>query len=210
MSMDPKDPNTKPTAVVYDPAAYNAWVDQQLQPGDKGDPARALIRRVKQHEFVMSGGLVEKVEGGITTYGPPVDPAKTPVCPWHGEGCSAWKEIVEGRGTGTFDGPTLRELREMTPEEIAENRRADDIERIAHNHNTSRKEATRVVDSMDKFEQERQARWDRLNKPKEPSVAAQATTDLSALAEDMGDEITFDGDEDDEPVSGNINEQEGK
>lgn len=195
------------SATVYDPIKYNAWVDAQLSPSDRGDASRALARRVKMHEFIMTGGVIisdgTKNGTGITTYGPPVDPTTNPECPWHGEGCSAWREIAEGRGYGAFDGPTLRELRDRTPEEIEEARKADEVERIARVQNIDRVIAKKVSDAYDT---NRDA-WgpDKLRETKAEALARKAREDREAASADLadaanalGDEIVIDGDEDEE------------
>lgn len=154
---------------VENVTAYNVWVNAQRQPGDAADAdggaARALARRVKTHLFVMSGGeIISKSKDGVVTYGDPIDPEKIGAdadCPWHGVGCSAWEAIKAGAVPLTFDGPTLRELRSRTPEEIAEAKKMAEVERIAHDHNVGRDLAKRVSDSEDAFQQKRAAARER-------------------------------------------------
>ena len=81
------------------------------------------MRGVKMHEFLAAGGIQTGYVAGKMTYSKPIDPAVTPVCPWHETtDCEAWTEIREGRGTGSAVGPhglTLPEIRERTPEQFA-------------------------------------------------------------------------------------------
>lgn len=91
------------------------WPDQQLGPGET--PETALRRRVRFHEFMMTGGQANGFKNGKMSYSDPVDPTATPNCPWHnadgaGEPCTAWTEIVEGRATGYKPEPTLKERQE--------------------------------------------------------------------------------------------------
>lgn len=91
------------------------WPDQQVGPGET--PETALRRRVKFHEFMMTGGQPNGFKNGKMSYSDPVDPIVTPNCPWHnadgaGEPCAAWTEIVEGRATGYKPEPTLKERQE--------------------------------------------------------------------------------------------------
>ena len=91
-----------------------------LFPGETEDAA--ILRRVRMHEFLMTGGTQLGVVDGKMTYSDPIDAATTPVCPWHDEDCIAWAEIQAGRTKAYADGPTLAELREITPEEYTEGR----------------------------------------------------------------------------------------
>lgn len=217
--------NKKAPAIVYDSIAYNAWVDAQRQPGDQPGEvgaASALLRRVKMHLFVASGGVVIDTTSGITTYGQPVNPVTNPECPWHGEGCSAWEAIkatpadkLEAEGF-TINGPTLRELRERTPEEIAEAKKMDEIERIAHNHGgLSRKSAKAVSDAEDRFQAGRATRglppttptthaapFESRDEREARATRESASADLADAASSLGDEIVIDGDEDDPDESG--------
>lgn len=224
---------------IHSPANYSDWADRQTQAGEKGDLARALIRRIKMHEFVASGGLVtSSAKDGIVTYGPPVDfdairkqvatiranphdnmddeIAEALACPWHGEGCQPWFEIIEGRGYGAVDGPTLRELRERTPDEIEEARKADAVERIAREQNVDRVVAKRVSDKTDNLfgREGRDGGHFQRNRfeEREAAAAAAAAADLAVLAEaadSLGDEIVFDGDEDEEVEMTNDFERDG-
>lgn len=63
--------------------------------------ASALLRKIKMHEFLMTGGVMLGYEKGVMRYGPPITVATDPVCPFHGEDCPAWEEIVAGRGHWT-------------------------------------------------------------------------------------------------------------
>lgn len=81
------------------------WPDNLVGPGET--PETALLRRVKMHEFLMTGGIqigTDK-QTGRAVYSGPVDPSVTTECPWHPEisgtqSCAAWTEIVAGRGSG--------------------------------------------------------------------------------------------------------------
>lgn len=72
----------------------------RLMPGETED--QAMVRRIKMHEFLMTGGVqVGRDKDGQMTYSGPITAAGYPVCPWHGEDCLAWDEIVAGRGYWT-------------------------------------------------------------------------------------------------------------
>lgn len=68
---------------------------------------RTMIRRIKMHEFLMTGGVKVGEREGRTTYSDPIDHQAAEwenKCPWHGEqdgDCDAWLEIVAGRGYWT-------------------------------------------------------------------------------------------------------------
>lgn len=71
----------------------------------------AVLRRVKMHEFLMTGGVPLTYNGkGQMIYGDPVTAASHPVCPWHDRNCEAWTEIVEGRGFWTAMEAQLADL----------------------------------------------------------------------------------------------------
>jgi len=71
-----------------------------LNPGETVE--MALLRRVKMHEFLMTGGVQTSYVDGRMTYSGPVIVAATPTCPWHIDtDCEAWIEIREGRGHWT-------------------------------------------------------------------------------------------------------------
>ena len=96
--------------------------DEWIKPRDGETEQSALNRRVKMHEFLMTGGIqIGYNADKIMEYTAPIDDpvAYGPACPWHGEGCSAWTEIFAGNndGTGTVgpQGLTLFELRERFP-----------------------------------------------------------------------------------------------
>jgi hypothetical protein len=105
-----------------------------LFPGET--EAAAIRRRVKMHEFLMTGGTQLGVVDGKMTYSDPIDAATTPVCPWHDEDCIAWAEIQAGRTTPYTDGPTLAELRDLTNEDYTEGRAKLSIE-VGRNEPTS-------------------------------------------------------------------------
>ena len=77
-----------------------------LLPSETGIDAdgRSMTRRIKMHEFLMTGGIKVGEREGRTTYSDPIkhtDPAWETTCPWHGAqdgDCNAWLEIVAGRG----------------------------------------------------------------------------------------------------------------
>jgi len=103
------------------------WPDNQTFPGETKE--NALRRRVKMHEFLMTGGVQIGFDPATkrALYSGPVDPATTPECPWHPNHpglapCSAWEEIKAGRGSGEVVSPTLAELRNRTPEELRDAR----------------------------------------------------------------------------------------
>ena len=82
-----------------------------LLPGETLE--RALLRRVKMHEFLIPGGVMQvDTKTGEVTYSDEVEVATTPVCPWHDADCPAWAELRAGRGTGTTFSPTIVERRE--------------------------------------------------------------------------------------------------
>lgn len=91
-----------------------AWPDGNTLPGET--PEAALRRRVAMHEFLAPGG-VRTVDKGTkaVTYSTPVDPTTTPQCPWHDGDCAAWRELVEGRGTGRIFSPSIVERRAPGP-----------------------------------------------------------------------------------------------
>lgn len=63
---------------------------------------QAMTRRIMMHEFLMTGGVQTGYnDKGQMTYSDPITVADYPVCPWHGEDCLAWNEIVAGRGHWT-------------------------------------------------------------------------------------------------------------
>lgn len=67
-----------------------------------GDDGRTLKRRIKMHEFLMTGGVQTGYnDKGEMTYSGPITVVNDPVCPWHGLSCEAWQEIVAGRGEWT-------------------------------------------------------------------------------------------------------------
>lgn len=110
----------------------NGWSDTaRYSPGEM--PDAVLLRRVKMHEFLMTGGVYLGVdpETKRAVYSEPIDPDTVadehPDCPWHGvdaDGtkCAAWEEIVAGRGSGESVSPTLGELRNRSDEELRDSR----------------------------------------------------------------------------------------
>lgn len=120
--------------VTFDPNStkgINGYADSSRFPGE--DESKAIRRRVKMHEFLMTGGVLlgEEPKTRKPIYSEPIDPLTVaelhPECPWHGvdrDGtrCTAWVEIIEGRGTGEVVEPTLAELRGRTHEDLAEMR----------------------------------------------------------------------------------------
>ncbi len=96
--------------------------DAWIKPRDGETEQSALKRRVKMHEFLMTGGIQIGLNSAqIMEYTGPIDDpvAYGPACPWHGEGCSAWAVIFagdnDGTGTRNESGFTLAELREKYP-----------------------------------------------------------------------------------------------
>lgn len=80
------------------------------------DPeGRSLLRAIKAHEFSMTGGIPVGEREGKVTYSDPIsetDPQWSILCPWHDGDCTAWNEIVAGRGYWTRMQRELAELRE--------------------------------------------------------------------------------------------------
>ena len=74
-----------------------------LLPGET--EAQAIVRRVKFHEFMMTGGIQQKeLQGGKVVYSKPItllDALDIPECPWHGSGCDSWIAIRRGEGYWT-------------------------------------------------------------------------------------------------------------
>lgn len=106
----------------------NGYADSSRFPGESED--KAIRRRVSMHEFLMTGGVFLGTDPQTKKpiYSDPIDPLTVadehPECPWHGvdwDGtrCSAWVEILAGRGTGEVVDPTLAELRSRTHEDLA-------------------------------------------------------------------------------------------
>ena len=96
--------------------------DEWITPRDGETEESALKRRVKMHEFLMTGGIqIGLNSSGVMEYTAAIDDpvAYGPACPWHGEGCSAWAVIFagdnDGKGERNVDGFTLAELRERYP-----------------------------------------------------------------------------------------------
>lgn len=85
---------------------------------------QALLRKVKMHEFLMTGGVPIKTNlpehHGRVVYSPPVTAITHPVCPWHGDHCPPWDEIVAGRGYWTRMEHELEGLRNDTTDNEAE------------------------------------------------------------------------------------------
>jgi hypothetical protein len=115
-------------AMQEKPQGINGWADTARFDGETEE--KALRRRVRMHEFLMTGGI-QLTSKPTVTYSEPIDPLTVaeeyPDCPWHGvdpDGtkCSAWEEIVAGRGTGEVVSPTLPELRGKTYDELADER----------------------------------------------------------------------------------------
>lgn len=98
-----------------------------LNPGET--EAKGMERRIKMHEFLMSGGvpLKERDKDGNIQYGPPIEIAKTPFCPFHGDICDAWDEIVAGRGLWTKMELELDGLKQL-PESARRDRLIADLE----------------------------------------------------------------------------------
>ena len=91
----------------------------RLLPGET--PQAGTLRRVKMHEFLMSGGIQTGYNAeGKMTYGDPITVATNPVCPWHGEDCEAWGEIVAGRGYWTKMESDLTELKRLHADAVKE------------------------------------------------------------------------------------------
>ena len=77
--------------------------DEWITPRDGETEESALKRRVKMHEFLMTGGIqIGLNSSGVMEYTAAIDDpvAYGPACPWHGEGCSAWAVIFAGDNDG--------------------------------------------------------------------------------------------------------------
>lgn len=105
---------------------------QFLLPGEVDGDGRSRTRAIKMHEFLMTGGVQTGYDNkGIMTYGPPITVDAGPVCPWHGEGCMAWTEIVEGRGEWTRLESELADLKADVAENGGTEEQAKQITEIA-------------------------------------------------------------------------------
>lgn len=97
------------------------YTDAWITPRDGETEADSLTRRVKMHEFLLTGGVqIGYNSSGIMEYTSEIDPVEYgPACPWHGEGCSAWEVIFKGDSDGAGrvgpQGLTLAELRAKYP-----------------------------------------------------------------------------------------------
>lgn len=99
-----------------------AWADTARLPNE--DDADAMLRRVKMHEYLMTGGVqlgLDKVTSKML-YSDPIETtdlwkAENADCPYHpGQDCTAWANIVAGNGYWT-----ARELeREQLRDRLAE------------------------------------------------------------------------------------------
>ncbi len=163
------------------------WPDQQLGPGETAETA--LLRRVKFHEFMMTGGQPNGFKNGKLTYSDPVDPSVTPNCPWHnadglGEPCTAWAEVVAGRVTGYKPEPTLKERQENWDQPKLPKPSGKQHE--SHGPMVSKTTGKPIFT------------WDD-DGGSEPPLEDARDTAIGALAgEPVPDEIVIDGDEEDE------------
>lgn len=173
------------------------WPDGQLNPGQT--PASQLKRRVKQHEFLMTGGIHIGIDDQHRAiYTPPiVDPGLYPECPFHNGPCTAWNEILEGRGTGEPISQTLLEIRNRTPEErmaLRDERRARErAESEQPNKMAWYDDDQMARDAESSFGNQRRTRV-KLEDSRDTAIL-----ELALGGEPIPDEITFeDGDEEDE------------
>lgn len=91
-----------------------------LMPGET--EAQGRLRRVKMHEFLMTGGIVESTKDGHVTYSKPLtvlDALGIPECPWHGANCDAWILIRKGEGHWTKLESELDALDEILSQKTA-------------------------------------------------------------------------------------------
>lgn len=191
------------------------WEGQKL-PNETD--AQALVRRVKMHEFLMTGGVsLGYDKDGTLQYSAPIVVADTPVCPWHEEDCVAWEELKAGRSFwGALEAerddpettperkkeierkleerPDLREIRHRTPEQIAAKvaarKKIDDATKPSTKPGVYAEAGPKTLGNP----------WDNTKHPtvsRNPKPSAKL--DASALAgEEVPDEIVIDGDEEDE------------
>lgn len=74
--------------------------ERNLMPGET--TTQALSRRIKMHEFLMSGGVMTGYVDGVMAYSEPIVAEEHVKCPWHlAEDCVAWVAIREGHGHWT-------------------------------------------------------------------------------------------------------------
>lgn len=75
--------------------------ERNLMPGET-TTTQALSRRIKMHEFLMSGGVMTGYVDGVMAYSKPIVAEEHVKCPWHlAEDCVAWEAIREGHGHWT-------------------------------------------------------------------------------------------------------------
>lgn len=82
-----------------------------LLPGENQD--QAALRRIKMHEFLMTGGIEIRREKGTVTYSESLtvlDALEIDACPWHGADCEPWEAIKAGNGHWTKLESELEEL----------------------------------------------------------------------------------------------------
>lgn len=182
-----------------------------LLPGE--DEAAAILRRVKMHEFLMTGGIIEGVDKyGKSIYSPPINHKETPDCPWHGMPCIAWTEITEGRGYWTKMEDDLQQLLEDydLDGDITDSQIDELQDRLFTRPTDSRAEQAKlpVTDKPQTYNEfkddPRFNGWFKPTAPKEyiprePILEDARDTAYFALAgEETPDEIIIEGDEEDE------------
>lgn len=98
-----------------------AFSDEVRLPGE--DAVMAMLRRVKMHEYMMTGGvsLGANKSTGIVSYSVPITTdlmhnyAECPFCHAHAE-CAAWEMILDGEGYWTAMDIRLKEIAEQLQE----------------------------------------------------------------------------------------------
>lgn len=197
------------------PQGLNGWANTARFPNESSETA--LRRRVKMHEFLMSGGVYLGIdpETGRALYSELVDPATAadeyPDCPWHGTDpdgtkCSAWEAIITGRGTGEPVSPTLTELRNLSDEELQDARarirvardQKDGIQTWMPGENPRREfpplPARGGGNKMSWYDDPGASQ----HRSAEPSIEDARDTAMEHLGESIPDTIEIEGDEEDE------------
>lgn len=185
--------------------------ERNLMPGET-TTTQALSRRIKMHEFLMSGGVMTGYVDGVMAYSEPIVAEEHVKCPWHlAEDCVAWEAIREGHGHWT----SLQAELDVLTEAYVEGEQRDDetMNRINElvallkgrpagwgelREKWSNTSSPPLSDSYSGSSGSRSGSsgsdWARRFKPED--ARDKAFEELSA--EQVPDEIVFDGDEEDE------------